>query len=108
MMGYASGTISEDELKAYSGANIMLMSDTNGEVASEGSAGGEATFTWSVSWNSDGFTGLGWDAWGTNYEEEYLGGTLENFLNTCANGFYVANSLVSNHQYVEAGCASLV
>lgn len=54
-MGFASGR--------YEGASIMLLGmDGSNEVESGGQAGGQGYYTWSITWDPNGFTGNGWQA----------------------------------------------
>lgn len=58
-MGQARGTITQEELEKYGGANIMLMNTGDGMQSSAGGvAGGEVT--WGIRWNNEGITGAGW------------------------------------------------
>ncbi len=58
-MPSAGGNITQKELESYSSANIMLMSNDNGDVQT-GSDSGSSTYNWYLGWNSNGFIGFGW------------------------------------------------
>lgn len=53
-MGQARGTVTQEELEKYGGANIMLM-NTSG--VQSGVAGGD--ITWGIYWTSNGITNSG-------------------------------------------------
>lgn len=66
-MGYASGTITQEELERYGGANIMLMNTRENIGSGEYNTGGSGEYRWSLTWTDDGFTttnswgGVVWD-----------------------------------------------
>lgn len=76
-MGEARGVVSKEELKAYSGANIMLLDGGNDSTGSGiGEATGSETYTWTIRWNSSGFMGIGWEV--SDYDDYYnFSGTYE-------------------------------
>ena len=50
-MNELKGTISEKELKTYSGADILLLQNSNNRIASDisGNLSGEGSYTWYIS-----------------------------------------------------------
>lgn len=53
--------MTKDEIKKeYGGAYVTLLDGDNGSVSSGGTVGGTGTITWSVTWDTAGFTGNGW------------------------------------------------
>ena len=110
MRGTARGTLSEEEVQAYGGAMIDLLDNTNDMTGSgtSGTASGSGTYEWTLSWDSQGFTGYGWYAWDFDYSAAYNDGSISTLLNGTSEGYYVANDLSGHRNYVTAGCASLV
>lgn len=106
-MGEARGVVSKDELKAYGGANIMLLDGTN-EVTVSGIASGSEQYEWVIRWNSDGFVGQGWTVgeWSEmyNFQEAYLNGTLDDILNTGSNGMNISVTMAGMPRYTTNGC----
>ena len=101
-----SGRISKEDVEAYGGANIMLLDGANDVTSSGGTISGSGTYEWTITWDSAGFTGNTWNAWGTNYEQFFDNGTLGNEIRNY--GYYIASSLSGDRQNVIDGCVSLV
>lgn len=109
-MGEARGVVSKEELKAYGGANIMLLDGDNEETSSQtgGSASGSVTGNWAISWNNTtGFTGNGWDF--QNQSEQWStmaqNGTLESWLTGHSLDAYLLAMAIGTQ--FGSGCVSL-
>ena len=100
-MGYAGGTISQEELEKYSGAGIMLMNTRDG--LQSGSAGDSGYYQWSLNWNTDGFTGVTWEVGGDLGVIDYSNATREEIQ---ANGYAIANNL--SNRGISSSCATFV
>ena len=84
-MGEARGVVSKDELKAYGGAEIMLLDGASDAIESSGEAAGSGNYGWAIRWDGTGFTGNGWNVpgwsdWEDKFAAEYQDGTLETYL----------------------------
>lgn len=107
------GTISAEELEAYSNAEIMLLDGADNGTGSQVTITGD--MEWMITYSSSGFTDQGWSfaspgGWGNGYGgvtygEMYQDGTLYNFLDKY--GFYMLTNGLGAQNYVMAGCASL-
>ena len=53
------GTISEKELEAYGGINIMLLDNQRNTPGSGVTLQGSGDYTWSISYDENGFSGSG-------------------------------------------------
>ena len=99
-MGEARGVVSKEELKAYGGAEIMLLDGDNTAIASSGSASG--TLSWTIRWDSGGFTGHTWElasSYGQNFEDLYVNGELDAYFRTFDGNFAglaIFNELIRN------------
>lgn len=110
-MGQARGTITQEELEKYGGANIMLM-NTGDEVGSSGgSTVGTGEYEWVLRWTDEGFSGIGWNPAGYDevyqLEEAYHAGNLESVLHSNNVGANLANALSGFPLYVQNGCGGL-
>lgn len=95
-MGQARGRITQEEAEQYGIPTIMLLDNTNDEFSSSGTASG--SLNWSISWDSGGFTGKGWNFdtdSGNDYEQLYQNGQLELTLES--------NDLDSYFLFIELG-----
>ena len=99
-MGEAGGVVSKEELKAYGGANIMLLDGDNTAIASSGSASG--VLEWTIRWDSGGFTGQGWNfaaSYGQDFEDLYENGRLDAYFSSYAGnyaGLAIFNELIGD------------
>lgn len=101
-MGEVKGIITEEELKAYSGAEIMLLDGTNNAIQSEGEQAGSGNYNWTLRWDQDGFTGLGWYARNHDYSQE----SEETIRNEA---FQIAYSLwINSRDHESAGCVEFI
>ena len=66
------GVITREELEAYGGAEIAMLDAGNDSTDSSKTISGGGNYTWSFTYNPvSGFTGLGWEASGINFETDY-------------------------------------
>ncbi len=96
-MGEARGVVSKEELKAYGGAEIMLLDGDNETFQSSDSASG--TLEWTIRWDSNGFTGYGWDyleGSGYDFESLYTNGQLKATLEGNDMMAYTLMNAISN------------
>lgn len=73
-----NGIISEEQLKNYEGADIILMQNSNEGTDSGfgGNLSGTGSYNWFIRWDSNGFSGVNWEAFsGENQLDVY--GSLE-------------------------------
>ncbi len=83
--------------ESYSGASIMLMSNSNNDVQT-GQTGGTQTISWTLSWNNSGFIGQGWIVDGIDMQPYVINGSINQY------GFSVAQDL----KLQTNGCSSVV
>ena len=103
------GTISEKDLEKYEGANILIMEARNGSTGSgfSGSLNGEGTYTWSLSWDENGFTGVNWKAFsGYDLTQDYsdISTLIEEIRSDPVT--YAVSVATTNREAYNAGCAS--
>lgn len=106
-METARGSITEEELKEYGGANVRLFDGAN-DVPESGTitVGGSNTYEWTITWDPvEGFTNQTWEAWGTDYQA-YTEEQLRTEIDTW--GFYIADSLSGNRDLVTRGCVTMI
>ena len=78
IMGQARGIVTEEELKAYGGANIMLLDGNNETFQSSDTASG--SYEWHIEWDEKGFISSGWiylTGSGYDFEDLYKNGQLK-------------------------------
>lgn len=102
-----SGTITEQEYLAYGGAEISLMNNLNDNTTSGGSLSGEGTYTWSISWDENGFSGKNWKAFGGTDMLQELG-TIEAIVEDLNSRpvIYAISVATTNYAASTAGCAT--
>lgn len=114
-MGQAKGPLTKsqyDQLAKYTGAGIMLLDGGNTSTSSGGSASGSFTGTWTIHWDSGGFTGGNpyndYTFVGNGYRDytsEFENGTLEDVIEANPeNGYWLANFVGTNYP---SGCVTL-
>lgn len=117
-MGEARGIVSQEEMLAYGGANAVLLDDTNNTTdSSTATASGSQNYTWSISWDSAGFSGVTWNLtdWPTTSQtikELYTNQgdlAVKNYLEDEDNvgiALGIANSIRDKEIYVLNGCVT--
>lgn len=91
-MGFASGV--------YTGADIMMLDGGSNGIQSGGQVGGSGSWTWTLSWNENGFIGIGWVVNGEDYNPEW--GYTE------ADYEQYGMGIASNLRIQKAGCSTWV
>ena len=103
-----NGIISEEQLKNYEGADIILMQNSN-EMTDSGIGGelsGTGNYRWYISWNENGFVGVNWIAFsGTNLLEQL--GTIDAIVSEIEGDpvTYAVSVATTNFSAHKAGCA---
>ena len=101
------GIITEEELKEYRYSDILLLNDTNDEMDSgiSGNFSGSGSYSWSVAYDNNGFTGISWYAQGVDLSQQFATtAELEQYIEN--NAVVVAQSVADNFQMYQAGCAT--
>ena len=104
-----SGVISEEELKLYDGADIILLQNSNERTGSDlsGELSGAGSYIWRIAWDQDGFSGQNWEAFnGIDLVQRY--GTVDAVISKIeANPVtYAVSVATTNIDAFDAGCAS--
>lgn len=112
-MGQARGRITQEEAEQYGIPMIMLLDNSNGSTGSGGGvATGTGSYSWTVRWTPDGFTGVSWNVgtWGTAFNwGNATDAEIEEFLtkNGGSIGANISYAMTAEAQMVMAGCGGL-
>ena len=98
------GVITREELEAYGGAEMILLTEGNESISSQKRHEGSGTYVWWFTYDdTNGFTGVGWEAIGFDYS------TITDISERDADikqwEVAIAEDLGTTRKYLIAGCA---
>ena len=93
-----------DELKEYSGANIMVIDGDNQNVSSSGTISGEFSGTWHVEYDTSGFTGKSFVVNNVDFSDDYRDGTLQEAFDEYGSSAYFVVMAIGTTYF---GCVTI-